>query len=95
MADQIANRQVEDRSTALTAHHVEDAKEAIIEGRQTHIDSLLAQLREDRVRRVLEPMLVGGQVTGDSMEDDFAYVMGWGLVTKQQGQLRAANLIYR
>ena len=95
MADQIVNRDVEDRSVTVTVAHVETAKETIIRERRTHIDSLLARLREDRVRRVIEPMLMGGQVTGDSMEDDFAYVMGLGLVTKQQGQLRVANPIYR
>ncbi len=95
MADQIVNRDVEDRSVTVTPSHVETAKETIIRERRTHIDSLLARLREDRVRRVIEPMLMGGQVTGDSMEDDFAYVMGLGLVTKQQGQLRVANPIYR
>jgi hypothetical protein len=95
MADQIVNRDVEDRSVTVTAAHVETAEETIIRERRTHIDSLLARLREDRVRRVIEPMLIGGQVSGDSMEDDFVYVMGLGLVTKQQGQLRVANPIYR
>jgi hypothetical protein len=95
MADQIVNRDVEDRSVTVTAEHVEAAKETIIRERRTHIDSLLARLREDRVRRVIEPMLIGGQAAGDTMEDDFAYVMGLGLVTKQQGQLRVANPIYR
>jgi type II secretory pathway predicted ATPase ExeA len=95
MADQIVNRDVEDRSVSVTAEHVEVAKETIIRERRTHIDSLLARLREERVRRVIEPMLIGGQVAGDTMEDDFAYVMGLGLVTKQQGQLRVANPIYR
>jgi hypothetical protein len=95
MADQIVNRDVEDRSVTIAADHVETAKETIIRERRTHIDSLLARLREERVKRVIEPMLVGGQVAGDSMDDDFAYVMGLGLVTKQQGQLRVANPIYR
>jgi hypothetical protein len=95
LADQIVNRDVEDRTVTVTPEHVQAAKETIIQQRRTHIDSLLARLREDRVRRVIEPMLVGGQVVGDTMDDDFAYVMGLGLVTKRQGQLQVANPIYR
>jgi hypothetical protein len=74
---------------------VEAAKETIIQERRTHIDSLLARLREERVRRVIEPMMVGGQVEGDCLDDDFAYVLGLGLVVKRDGQLQVANPIYR
>jgi type II secretory pathway predicted ATPase ExeA len=95
IADQIVNRDVEDRAIAVSSVHVEAAKETIIQERRTHIDSLLARLREDRVRRVIEPMIVGGQVEGDSLDDDFAYVLGLGLVVKRDGQLQVANPIYR
>ena len=42
---------------AVTAAHVEAAKETIISERRSHVDSLAARLHEDRVRRVIEPML--------------------------------------
>jgi hypothetical protein len=59
LADQIVRRDVMDRSIEITAEHVEAAKETIILERRTHIDSLVARLREDRVQRVIAPMLTG------------------------------------
>jgi hypothetical protein len=95
MADQVVNRDVEDRSVRVTAEHVEAAKETIIQQRRTHIDSLLARLRDDRVRRILEPMLAGSRVGHDVLNDDFAYVVALGLVTRRSGVWEVANPIYR
>jgi hypothetical protein len=95
MADQVVNRDVENRSIAVKAEHVEAAKETIIVARRTNIDSLIARLREDRVRRILEPMIVGGATSDDVLDDDFAYVMGLGLLVKRGGQYEIANPIYR
>jgi type II secretory pathway predicted ATPase ExeA len=95
LADQIVARDVEDRSVAITAAHVEAAKETIILERRTHIDSLIAKLREPRVRRILDPMLAGGHTTEDTLDDDFAYVMGLGLIRMREGRFEIANPIYR
>ncbi|HMY22086.1 MAG TPA: AAA-like domain-containing protein, partial [Polyangium sp.] len=95
MADQIVRKDLKDRSLPITAAHVEAAKETIILDRRSHIDSLIARLREDRVRRVLDPMLAGEQSPNDVLHDDFAYVLGLGLIRKIQGQYRVANPIYR
>jgi hypothetical protein len=95
LADQVVGRDVRDRSIEVTAAHVDAAKETIILERRTHIDSLVARLREDRVRRVLAPMLVGGVSEGDTLDDDFSYVMGLGLVRLERGQWDIANPIYR
>jgi hypothetical protein len=95
MADQVVNRDVEDRAVAVTAEHVEAAKETIIVERRTNIDSLIAKLREDRVRRILDPMLVGAPPPVDLLDDDVAYVLGLGLVARRSGQFEIANPIYR
>jgi hypothetical protein len=94
LADQIVRLDVEDRSVELTAAHVDAAKETIILERRTHIDSLMARLREDRVRRVIAPMLTGGTAEGDTLDDDFAYVVGLGLVRAHAGKYVIANPIY-
>ena len=52
LADQMV-RDVPDRGAALTAPHVERARETIILARRTQIDSLVARLREPRVRRII------------------------------------------
>jgi Endonuclease NucS len=95
LADQIVRKDLKDRSLPITAAHVEAAKETIILERRSHIDSLIARLREDRVRRVLDPMLSGERAQYDILDDDFAYVLGLGLIRKIQGQYRVANPIYR
>jgi hypothetical protein len=94
LADQIVRRDVKDRSVAIDAAHVDAAKETIIVERRTHIDSLVKRLREDRVRRVLAPMLVGGSAEGDTLDDDLAYVVGLGLARERAGRFEIANPIY-
>ena len=95
MADQVVNRDVEDRAVTVTADHVEAAKETIILAWRSHVDSLAARLHEDRVRRVMEPMLAGGRAIGDTLNDDFSYVMGLGLIANIDGEHQIANSIYR
>ncbi|MEM9461304.1 MAG: AAA family ATPase [Myxococcota bacterium] len=95
LADQIVRRDVHDRGIEVTAAHVDAAKETIIQRRRSHIDSLVARLREDRVRRIMAPMLTGGTTEGDVLDDDFAYVVGLGLVRDHAGRYEIANPIYR
>ncbi|MCA9704466.1 MAG: ATP-binding protein [Myxococcales bacterium] len=95
LADHIVGRDVKDRAVDITASHVDAAKEAIILGRRSHIDSLVARLREDRVRRILVPMITGGTTESDVLDDDFAYVVGLGLVDLRAGQWVIANPIYQ
>ena len=49
-----------DRSRAITAGDLLDAQEQMILTRVTHLDQLADKLQEDRVRRVVEPLLSGG-----------------------------------
>ena len=60
-----------DRSRAITADDVAEAREGLIVRRVTHLDQLADKLREDRVRRVIEPMLSGAderRATGQDIE---------------------------
>lgn len=95
LADQIVRRDVRDRAIAITADHVDAAKETIILERRSHIDSLVARLREDRVRRIIDPMLAGEITANDVMDDDFMYVAGLGLIRLIRGRWEVANPIYR
>ncbi len=95
LADQIVRRDVTDRGAEVTAAHVDAAKETIILERRSHVDSLVARLRETRVRRILAPMLTGGITEADVLDDDFAYVVGLGLVRMAAGQWVIANPIYQ
>ena len=81
-----------DRSRTITADDILDAREALILRRDTHLDQLGDKLREDRVRRVIEPMLSGDD--GRATEHDYEYVRDLGLVAADD-PTRIANPIYR
>jgi hypothetical protein len=95
IADQIVNRDVEERAVAVTEAHVEAAKETIIVERRSHVDSLVARLREPRVLRILDPMLAGAEAPADLLDDDLAYAVGLGIVSVRAGRAEIANPIYR
>ena len=83
-----------DRTRAITAEDVQDAQERLILRRDTHIDDLANKLREERVRRVVEPLLAGASESAWSAED-VAYVHDLGLVALDaEGTPRIANPIY-
>lgn len=67
----------------VTPDDIDAAKEQLILERGTHFDSLAARLREDRVRRVIEPVLAG-TLASDTLDDDYAYVRDLGLVDNAQ-----------
>ena len=94
LADQIVRHDVKDRSVAITAAHVDAARDTIILERRSHIDSLIARLREPRVVRVLGPMLAGTLPT-DLLDDDVSHLLGLGLVRMERGELQIASPIYR
>jgi hypothetical protein len=93
LADQ-ATLDVRDRARTIEAAQIETAKETIILERRTHIDSLAARLRESRVQRIVEPMLLGNGLP-DGIDEDLQYVAGLGLIRVEAGQWRVANPIYR
>ncbi len=79
---------------SITIDHVDRAKERLIRARATHLDSLLARLTEPRVRRIIEPLIVGDVLYGDELDDDIAYVRALGLIAIDN-PVRVANPIYR
>lgn len=85
---------VPDRSMPIQLAHVEDAKEILIKRRDTHLDSLAERLREDRVKRLLIPM-IRGELLPDIPDDDIRFVQDLGLMENRPGEgLVIANPIY-
>ena len=79
----------------VTADDVETAKETIIRRRDTHVDSLMERLREPRVRRVVEPVILGEQLRDVSVNDeDYRYVQDLGLLKEVNGALVPSNRMY-
>jgi hypothetical protein len=84
-----------DRSQPITVERIQQAKENLILRRVTHLDQLAHKLQEDRVRRIIEPMLAG-RAMGDVPSDDIQYLIDLGLCRMAPGQgLTIANPIYR
>jgi hypothetical protein len=83
-----------DYTKPVTAPLVKQAIQTIIRRRDTHIDSLLERLKEERVRKVIEPMIVGGKAEVPELSDDFSYVKDLGLIRVTSEAIEPANPIY-
>jgi hypothetical protein len=95
LARQAVETVVPDPATPVEVAHIERAKEILIERRDTHLDSLIDRLREERVRRVIEPILAGELLSPDLLDDDIRFVKDLGLIASGPAGLEIANPIYR
>ena len=86
------NRAGRDRGRTITADDILEAREEIVGRREIRFDGLGDALREERVRRVVEPLLTGGD--RGASEQDLEYVRDLGLITRED-PTRIANPIYR
>jgi hypothetical protein len=87
-------REGRDRTRTIGREMMEQAKENLILRRETHLDQLADKLKEERVRRVVEPILAGQKEPEKIPADDLDYVRDLGLV-RMNGQIRIANAIYQ
>ena len=81
-----------DRSRAITGDDILAAQEQLILNRVTHLDQLADKLREERVRRVIEPLLTGAS-EDESSTPDLEYVRDLGLIARDDPPC-IANPIY-
>lgn len=95
LAAVLVDELVLDRAMKIEAADVEVAKEVLIRRRDTHLDSLIERLREDRIRNVIEPILTGDFPEDEVYNDDVLFVEDLGLVASGGGLLEIANPIYR
>ena len=80
-----------DRTRPIDAEDIRAAREALILSRRTHLDQLAHKLEEERVRRVVAPILSGGE--GEHQTRDLEYVRDLGLIDAGHPP-RMANPIY-
>lgn len=96
LARQALEKARPDRTIAATLDDFETAKEHLILKRETHLDQLVFRLQEERVRRVIEPMLAGDDEGGMYRPDDLEYLIDLGLIRRESsGKIEVANGIYR
>jgi hypothetical protein len=85
-----------DRRPPITVERIRQAMENLIERRETHLDQLTDKLQEERVRRVIEPLLAGADLAEGFKKDDVDYVRDLGLIRQDvAGGIEIANPIYR
>ncbi len=92
VVDEILGR---DYAKSVTAGLFDEAAERLILRRDTHLDSLVERLREERVRRIVEPVLTGEGLAVELDSDDARYVLDLGLLRRDRKVWEAANPIYR
>ncbi|MBE2199917.1 MAG: ATP-binding protein [Anaerolinea sp.] len=98
LAYEVTDRLVDGRNHAkpITPDMVIQARENLILRRETHLDQLIHKLQEERVRRVIGPMLQGVDLSEAVRQDDIQYLLDLGLVRRVQPQgLVIANPIYQ
>lgn len=86
---------VPDPANPITKEHIESAKEALIQKKPAHLDSLMERLRERRVQKIIEPILAGRKLEVDPNTDDYLFVTDLGLIREENGRTVISNAIYR
>ena len=85
------NKAGRDRSRTIEVDDIYAAREELILSRRTHLDQLAHKLEEERVRRVIEPLLSGGEARHQVR--DLEYLRDLGLIDGGEPP-RMANPIY-
>ena len=93
LADQTCFRDgAEEQLDPITASAIIDAREQLILRRETHLEQLTDKLKEERVQRIVEPLLSGSE-DRHFTDRDLEYVRDLGLLAPDR-PLRIANPIY-
>lgn len=95
LAYQACFRDVTDRAIAITRETVEKAKEVLIARQDTHIDVLIDRLKEERVKNIVQALLLGTQGPIDFPSDDILYAQDLGIISRLDKGLKIANPIYQ
>lgn len=83
-----------DFSQPIVAEQVDRAAQTLITRRDPHIDSLMERLREARVQKIVEPVILGETGWYDLLDDDYQYVLDLGLLRETAQRIMPANPIY-
>ena len=84
----------EDFSEPVTGADMDVAKEKIIRERGTHLDSLMERMKEPRVRRIVESVMLGDDMLFDESDDDVRFVLDLGILKNVNGALVPSNPMY-
>ena len=82
-----------DYTQPITPELLFQAKQQLIVRRDTHLDNLVDKLREERVKRIVQAIVNGDNITFDVLDDDIVYARDLGIIG-QSSPLKFANPIY-
>jgi AAA+ ATPase superfamily predicted ATPase len=83
-----------DYSRPVTFDLVHEAIQRLIKNRPVHLDNLLERLKEEPVRNIIQPLLLGDEIK-NRQDDDFQYAKDLGLIHEaDNGEVFPGNPIY-
>jgi hypothetical protein len=91
----VEERLARDYSVPVTFDLVHEAIQRLIKNRPVHLDNLLERLKEPRVSKIIQPLLLGEEIKDRLNDDDFLYTCDLGLIrTTPEKEVIPANPIY-
>ncbi len=94
LARQMVSKILDDDYTqSITMDILFQAKQQLILRRDTHLDSLVDKLKEERVKSIVQSIIIGENLSFDVMDDDILYVRDLGIVS-QTSPLEISNPLY-
>jgi hypothetical protein len=78
----------------VSAEQVDEAIGNIIVKKGNHLEYLVSQLRDERVKKCLIPILTSGSLPENMAEGDFAFVRELGLI-RTEGKVELSNGLYK
>jgi hypothetical protein len=81
--------------STVTLSHILEAREQMIQSRETHLDALAFRLDDPRVRYIIDTMMTGKFDADLTSSEQFRVCLDLGLVTIEHGVAEIANPIYR
>ena len=86
----------EESAETVTLEHIEKAREKMYAARETHLDALAERLKEERIRNVVQPILVGDNASNlDPNHRDVMLAMDLGLIKwDTENGFTIANPVY-
>jgi hypothetical protein len=97
MADDIINKICKkDYSKAITANDIDNAADTLIKGQNSHMEYLLARVKDKRTIVVIEPMIIGDNSWDDKKVTQFniGIALDLGLIKFVDNEVYPANPIY-
>jgi hypothetical protein len=85
----------ENSSEMVSIEHIRQAREQMIQARETHLDALAYRMKNPAVQKVMETLLAGATDFDLFESEGFRLCLDLGLVAMENGAPTVANPIYR